>query len=110
MTTATRSWRSWRELGVKPDRPKVAAGWTAEKIGRLKPNAQLRGYSPLSPLVELEGLLIGIQGKLAMWRAAGRGRPGRGPRPRAPRGARRPAPSASRPTSSAIASTSAAGR
>jgi hypothetical protein len=57
------------ELGVKPDRLKVAAGWTGEKLGRLKPNAQLRGYSPLSPLVELEGLLIGIQGKLAMWRA-----------------------------------------
>ena len=57
------------ELGVKPDRLKVAAGWTTEKLGRLKPNAQLRGYSPLSPLVELEGLLIGIQGKQAMWRA-----------------------------------------
>jgi hypothetical protein len=57
------------ELGVKPDRAKVAAGWVAEKVGRLKPNAQLRGYSPLSPLVELEGLLVGIQGKLAMWRA-----------------------------------------
>jgi hypothetical protein len=55
------------ELGVKPDRLKVAAGWTSEKLGRLKPNAQLRGYSPLSPLVELEGLLIGVQGKLAMW-------------------------------------------
>jgi hypothetical protein len=55
------------ELGVKPDRLKVAAGWTGEKLGRLKPNAQLRGYSPLSPLVELEGLLIGIEGKLAMW-------------------------------------------
>ncbi|HEX6695713.1 MAG TPA: hypothetical protein VF080_02930 [Solirubrobacteraceae bacterium] len=59
------------ELGVKPDRLKVAAGWTTEKVGRLKPNAQLRGYSPLSPLVELEGLLIGIQGKLAMWNVVG---------------------------------------
>ena len=57
------------ELGVKADRAKVAAGWAAEKVGRLKPNAQLRGYSPLSPLVELEGLLVGIQGKLALWRA-----------------------------------------
>jgi hypothetical protein len=57
------------ELGVKADQLKIAAGWAAEKVGRLKPNAQLRGYSPLSPLVELEGLLIGIQGKLAMWRA-----------------------------------------
>jgi hypothetical protein len=57
------------ELGVGVDRAKVAAGWAVEKVGRLKPNAQLRGYSPLSPLVELEGLLAGIQGKLAMWRA-----------------------------------------
>jgi hypothetical protein len=57
------------ELGVKADRAKVAAGWAAEKVGRLKPNAQLRGYSPLSPLVELEGLLVGIQGKLGLWRA-----------------------------------------
>ena len=57
------------ELGVKPDRAKVAAGWAVEKVGRLKPNAQLRGYSPLSPLVELEGLALGIHGKLAMWRA-----------------------------------------
>lgn len=57
------------ELAVKPDRAKIAAGWTAEKVGRLKPNAQLRGYSPLSPLVELEGLLVGIQGKLGLWRA-----------------------------------------
>jgi hypothetical protein len=57
------------ELGVKADRAKVAAGWAAEKVGRLKPNAQLRGYSPLSPLVELEGLLVVVQGKLALWRA-----------------------------------------
>jgi hypothetical protein len=57
------------ELGVRTDRAKVAIGWAAEKMGRLKPNAQLRGYSPLSPLIELEGLLAGIQGKLSMWRA-----------------------------------------
>jgi hypothetical protein len=57
------------ELGVRIDRAKVAAGWAVEKVGRLKPNAQLRGYSPLSPLIELEGLLVGVQGKLALWRA-----------------------------------------
>jgi hypothetical protein len=56
-------------LGVGEDRLKVAAGWLLEKAGRLKPNAQLTGYSPLSPLVELEGLVVGINGKLAMWRA-----------------------------------------
>jgi hypothetical protein len=56
-------------LGVRTDRKKVAAGWIAEKAGRLKPNAQLRGYSPLSPLVELEMLSLGIEGKHALWRA-----------------------------------------
>jgi hypothetical protein len=56
-------------LGVATDRKKVAAGWLVEKAGRLKPNAQLRGYSPLSPLVELEALSLGIEGKRAMWRA-----------------------------------------
>jgi hypothetical protein len=56
-------------LGVKPDRVKEAAGWTAEKLGRLKLNGQLLGYSPLSRLVELEGLMLGISGKLALWQA-----------------------------------------
>jgi hypothetical protein len=56
-------------VGVGPDRKKVAAGWAAEKAGRLKPNAQLRGYSPLSPLIELEGLMLGIEGKRLLWRS-----------------------------------------
>ena len=51
------------------DRAKVALGWTAEKVGRLKPNDQLRGYTPLARLLELEGLLGGIHGKQALWRA-----------------------------------------
>jgi hypothetical protein len=56
-------------LGVAPDRKKVVAGWTVEKAGRLKPNAQLRGYSPLSPLIELEGLSLGVEGKRLLWRS-----------------------------------------
>lgn len=54
-------------LGVKPDRVKEAMGWTAEKLGRLKLNGQLLGYSPLSRLIELEGLMLGITGQMAMW-------------------------------------------
>jgi hypothetical protein len=56
------------ELGVGVDRAKQAAAWSAEKLGRLKPNGRLGGYSPLSRLVELEFLTLGITGKLAMWR------------------------------------------
>jgi hypothetical protein len=54
-------------LEVEEDRIKQAAAWAAEKAGRLKLNGQLLGYSPLSRLVELEGLMLGVTGKLALW-------------------------------------------
>ena len=41
----------------------------AEKLGRLKPNGQILGYSPLSRLVELETLALGITGKRSLWEA-----------------------------------------
>lgn len=50
------------------DRIKVTAAWAGEKVGRLKLNGRLLGYSPLSRLVELEGLTLGVTGKLALWR------------------------------------------
>jgi hypothetical protein len=56
-----------RELGIRSDRVKAYVGWAAEKLGRLKLNGQLRGYSPLSRLVELEALYVGITGKQEMW-------------------------------------------
>ena len=56
-------------LGVKQDRLKRTAGFVGEKLGRLKPNAHLIGYSPLSRVVELEVLSLGIEGKLGLWRA-----------------------------------------
>jgi hypothetical protein len=54
-------------LGLQRSRPKVAAAWTAEKLGRLKPNGHAARYSPLSRLLELEGLAAGIDAKLALW-------------------------------------------
>jgi len=54
-------------LGVSPDRVKQAAAWTAEKAGRLKPNGRLRGYSPLSRVVELEALSMLVTHNLALW-------------------------------------------
>jgi hypothetical protein len=54
-------------LEVSPSKLKPATAWLAEKLGRLKLNGQLRGYSPLSRVVELEGLCIGITGKIELW-------------------------------------------
>jgi hypothetical protein len=56
-------------LGIRRDPVKVAAGWAGEKVGRLKLNGQLTGYSPLSRVIELEGLHLGITGKLELWRS-----------------------------------------
>jgi hypothetical protein len=56
------------ELGVRKSRGKRAAAVVAERLGRLKPNGQLTGYSPLSRVLELEGLTIGIEGKVSLWR------------------------------------------
>jgi hypothetical protein len=56
-------------LDVGVDRVKVIGAWTMEKIGRLKLNGRLRGYSPLSRVVELEALALGVRGKLALWTA-----------------------------------------
>jgi hypothetical protein len=50
-----------------PDHFKVAGGWIAEKLGRLKLNGRLIGYSPLSRVVGLEALSLGVEGKRLMW-------------------------------------------
>jgi hypothetical protein len=55
------------DLGFGPDRAKNLGAWAGEKMGRLKLNGQLRGYSPLSRVLELEGLMVGITAKLSLW-------------------------------------------
>ena len=57
------------ELGATPSRIKSAAAWLAEKGGRLKLNGRVVTRSPLTPLVELEGLLLALEGHRALWRA-----------------------------------------
>jgi hypothetical protein len=61
--------RIMQTLEVRTDPLKSAAAWAGEKAGRLKLNGQLRGYSPLSPLVEIEALQLGVHGKLSLWRS-----------------------------------------
>jgi hypothetical protein len=58
-----------RRLDVAKQPLKVAAAWTAEKAGRLKPNGRLLSRAPLSTVVELEGLIVGVTGKRELWRS-----------------------------------------
>jgi hypothetical protein len=62
-------------LGVGVDPVRRALGWSAEKLGRLKLNGQLTGYSPLSRFEELEILTLGVTGKLLLWEALQRVEP-----------------------------------
>lgn len=54
-------------FGVSPNPVKGAATWVAEKLGRAKLNGELLSYSPLSRVVEFEGLVSGIAAKRALW-------------------------------------------
>jgi hypothetical protein len=56
-----------RDLGVGADKLKNITAWGLEKVGRLKLNGEVTSYSPLSRVVELEGLLTGITGKWGLW-------------------------------------------
>jgi hypothetical protein len=56
-------------LGVSTHPVKAVLAWGMEKAGRLKPNGQVRGYSPLGRVVEAEALIGGVRGKLSVWRA-----------------------------------------
>ncbi len=55
------------QLGIGRSKVKPLAATIGERLGRLKLNGQLRGYSPLSRLDELEILQIGVAGKRRLW-------------------------------------------
>jgi hypothetical protein len=57
------------KLGVGQSRLKPLAAVLGERLGRLKLNGRLRGYSPLSRLDELEFLQLGVVGKRRLWQA-----------------------------------------
>jgi hypothetical protein len=56
-----------RRLGVRRNRVKDSIARIGERLGRLKPNGRLRQRSPLSDVLELEALVVGITGKQALW-------------------------------------------
>jgi uncharacterized protein (UPF0548 family) len=61
--------RLLREIGSSPSRVKRGAAWAAERAGLLKFNGSLTGYSPLSRLLELEGLRVILEAERALWRS-----------------------------------------
>jgi len=56
-----------RRLGIRRNPFKRGLAVASERMGRLKTNGQLRGYSPLSRFVELDFLAMGIEGKRILW-------------------------------------------
>jgi hypothetical protein len=55
-------------LSVPVRRYKLVTAWAVEKAARLKLNGHVLSRSPLSSLIELEALRLGVQGKAAGWR------------------------------------------
>jgi hypothetical protein len=55
--------------GVRRKQVRLVAARLTEVASRLKRNGRLVGYSPLSRVLELEGLTMGITGKLELWRS-----------------------------------------
>lgn len=67
-----------RVVGGRPSRGKQLLGTAAERVARLKANGRVLRYSPLSRMLELEALTVGITGKLELWQALSRALAGDG--------------------------------
>jgi hypothetical protein len=61
--------RVMEQLAVTPSALKVGTVRVAELVGRLKLNGRIFERSPLSSVVELETLVVGVRGKEALWTA-----------------------------------------
>jgi hypothetical protein len=61
--------RLMERLGVSRDPLKPVLAKVAERLGRLKLNGRIRGYSPLSRVLELEVLSGFVGGKMQLWNA-----------------------------------------
>jgi len=57
------------DLDIRPDRLLGTALRAGERVARLKPNGHLLQRSPLTPLIEVEGLLDAVRAKGAGWQA-----------------------------------------
>ena len=55
-------------LGIRQPRLRALSASIAERLGRMKLNGQLLGTSALSPVLELELLIMAVTGKARGWR------------------------------------------
>ena len=60
--------RLMESLEITTNPVKVAVAWFGEKLGWLKLNGRVLGYSPLSRVEELEFLSLAVEGKRLLWR------------------------------------------
>jgi hypothetical protein len=56
-------------LGMQQSAIKQSGSWIAEKVSRLKLSETMTGDQDLKRFLEFETLSLGIEGKLALWRA-----------------------------------------
>ena len=54
-------------VGGTRHRAKETAAALAERLGRLKLNGRLFGRSPLTPVLELEAMVLAIEGRKRLW-------------------------------------------
>ncbi len=59
-------------VDASPNRVKSLLAQGAERLGRLKTNGYILRSSVLGQMLELEMMLIGVTGKLALWQALAR--------------------------------------
>lgn len=59
-------------VGARPNRAKYALARVGEMAGRLKTNGRLWRRSEIGQLLELEMMVLGVTGKLALWKALDR--------------------------------------
>ncbi|MDX6354212.1 MAG: hypothetical protein QOF98_1115 [Streptomyces sp.] len=64
--------RVMSDSDIRIRRYKWYAAWTAERIGRLKPNGRVLRRAELSTVVELEALLLGVEAKATAWQTLSR--------------------------------------
>lgn len=55
------------DRGVPQNWAKTGGAWLAERVGRLKLNGEITGYSPLSRLVEVEGIGLALEARRSFW-------------------------------------------